>query len=89
VSHDFTPPSPFNNFPDSALHQNILSNHNSVHFGVAALPFNTTMVHRACTDAIKAGKFREGINGDDLLLRFICLWMNWKLTLVLMANFCR
>ncbi len=54
---------------------------NSGHL-VSRITFNTTMVTGAATDAIKV-VFREGMT--VIFLFAYLLWMNWQLTLVLMA----
>src|SRR5690606_17296780 len=56
-------------------------NNNSGHL-VSRVTFNVTMVTGAATDAIKV-VFREGLT--VIFLFGYLLWMNWKLTLVLMA----
>lgn len=58
-----------------------LDNHNSGHL-VSRITFNTTMVTGAATDAIKV-VFREGMT--VVFLFGYLMWMNWKLTLVLIA----
>ncbi|HDZ57056.1 MAG TPA: lipid A export permease/ATP-binding protein MsbA [Pseudomonas xinjiangensis] len=55
--------------------------HNSGHL-VSRITYNTTMVTGAATDAIKV-IFREGLT--VVFLFAYLLWMNWQLTLVLMA----
>ena len=72
----------------TALFDNLLTlpnryfdNNNSGHL-VSRVTFNVTMVTGAATDAIKV-VFREGMT--VLFLFGYLLWMNWKLTLVLMA----
>ncbi|UAW99100.1 lipid A export permease/ATP-binding protein MsbA [Halopseudomonas nanhaiensis] len=55
--------------------------HNSGHL-VSRITYNTTMVTGAATDAIKV-IFREGLT--VVFLFAYLLWMNWKLTLVLIA----
>tara|TARA_Y100000780_G_C13678761_1_gene415203 strand:- start:200 stop:1987 length:1788 start_codon:yes stop_codon:yes gene_type:complete len=55
--------------------------HNSGHL-VSRITFNVTMVTGAATDAIKV-VFREGMTVTFLFAYL--LWMNWKLTLVLIA----
>lgn len=55
--------------------------HNSGHL-VSRITYNTTMVTGAATDAIKV-IFREGLT--VIFLFAYLLWMNWKLTLVLVA----
>lgn len=69
----------FNNL--LTLPNRYLDNHNSGHL-VSRITFNTTMVTGAATDAIKV-VFREGMT--VVFLFAYLLWMNWKLTLVLMA----
>ena len=69
----------FNNL--LTLPNHYLDNHNSGHL-VSRITFNTTMVTGAATDAIKV-VFREGMT--VLFLFIYLLWMNWKLTLVLIA----
>lgn len=69
----------FNNF--LTLPNQYFDNHNSGHL-VSRVTFNTTMVTGAATDAIKV-VFREGMT--VIFLFGYLLWMNWKLTLVLMA----
>lgn len=72
----------------TALFDNLLTlpnryfdNNNSGHL-VSRVTFNVTMVTGAATDAIKV-VFREGLT--VIFLFGYLLWMNWKLTLVLMA----
>ena len=72
----------------TALFDNLLTlpnryfdNNNSGHL-VSRVTFNVTMVTGAATDAIKV-VFREGMT--VVFLFGYLLWMNWKLTLVLMA----
>lgn len=72
----------------TALFDNLLTlpnryfdTHNSGHL-VSRVTFNVTMVTGAATDAIKV-VFREGMT--VLFLFGYLLWMNWKLTLVLIA----
>lgn len=72
----------------TALFDNLLTlpNHyfdsnNSGHL-VSRVTFNVTMVTSAATDAIKV-VFREGLT--VIFLFGYLLWMNWKLTLVLIA----
>jgi subfamily B ATP-binding cassette protein MsbA len=55
--------------------------HNSGHL-VSVITFNVTMVTRAATDAIKV-IIREGL--IVLFLFGYLLWMNWRLTLVMIA----
>lgn len=69
----------FNNL--LTLPNHYLDNHNSGHL-VSRITFNTTMVTGAATDAIKV-VFREGMT--VVFLFAYLMWMNWKLTLVLMA----
>jgi subfamily B ATP-binding cassette protein MsbA len=78
VVHDLRT-SLFNNF--LTLPNQYFDNHNSGHL-VSRVTFNTTMVTGAATDAIKV-VFREGMT--VIFLFAYLLWMNWKLTLVLMA----
>ena len=56
-------------------------NHNSGHL-ISRITFNVTMVTSAVTDAIKV-VIREGMT--VIFLFGYLLWMNWKLTLVLVA----
>jgi subfamily B ATP-binding cassette protein MsbA len=56
-------------------------NHNSGHL-ISRITFNVTMVTGAATDAIKV-VIREGMT--VLFLFISLLWMNWKLTLVMLA----
>ena len=56
-------------------------NHNSGHI-ISRITFNVTMVTGAATDAIKV-VFREGLTVVFLFISL--LWMNWKLTLVMLA----
>ncbi|ANQ86732.1 lipid A export permease/ATP-binding protein MsbA [Azoarcus olearius] len=56
-------------------------NHNSGHL-VSRITFNVTMVTGAATDAIKV-VIREGLT--VVFLFGYLLWMNWKLTLVMVA----
>ncbi|MCQ4311290.1 lipid A export permease/ATP-binding protein MsbA [Pseudomonas stutzeri] len=72
----------------TALFDNLLilpnryfDNNNSGHL-VSRVTFNVTMVTGAATDAIKV-VFREGMT--VIFLFAYLLWMNWKLTMVLMA----
>lgn len=72
----------------TSLFQNLLTlpnrffdQQNSGHL-VSRITFNTTMVTGAATDAIKV-VFREGMT--VIFLFAYLLWMNWQLTLVLMA----
>ena len=72
----------------TALFDNLLTlpnryfdTHNSGHL-VSRVTYNVTMVTGAATDAIKT-VFREGLT--VIFLFAYLLWMNWKLTLVLMA----
>ncbi|PKM31917.1 MAG: lipid A export permease/ATP-binding protein MsbA [Gammaproteobacteria bacterium HGW-Gammaproteobacteria-11] len=69
----------FNNF--LTLPNQYFDNHNSGHL-VSRVTFNVTMVTGAATDAIKV-VFREGMT--VIFLFAYLLWMNWKLTLVLLA----
>ena len=78
VVHDLRT-SLFNNL--LTLPNRYLDNHNSGHL-VSRITFNVTMVTGAATDAIKV-VFREGMT--VIFLFAYLLWMNWKLTLVLMA----
>ena len=55
--------------------------HNSGHL-ISRITFNVTMVTGAATDAIKV-IFREGLT--SLALFAYLLWMNWKLTLVMIG----
>ncbi|MFW0756567.1 lipid A export permease/ATP-binding protein MsbA [Pseudomonas sp. H11T01] len=55
--------------------------HNSGHL-ISRITFNVTMVTGAATDAIKV-VFREGLT--VIFLFAYLLWMNWKLTLVMLA----
>ncbi|MFI8462449.1 lipid A export permease/ATP-binding protein MsbA [Stutzerimonas kunmingensis] len=71
-----------------ALFNNLLSlpnryfdNHNSGHL-ISRITYNVTMVTGAATDAIKV-VVREGMT--VLFLFASLLWMNWKLTLVMLA----
>ena len=71
-----------------ALFNNLLSlpnryfdNHNSGHL-ISRITYNVTMVTGAATDAIKV-VVREGMT--VLFLFATLLWMNWKLTLVMLA----
>lgn len=72
----------------TALFDNLLTlpnryfdNHNSGHL-VSRVTYNVTMVTGAATDAIKT-VFREGLT--VIFLFATLLWMNWVLTLVLIA----
>ncbi|MBD1549865.1 lipid A export permease/ATP-binding protein MsbA [Pseudomonas typographi] len=56
-------------------------NHNSGHL-ISRITFNVTMVTGAATDAIKV-VIREGMTVVFLFVSL--LWMNWKLTLVMLA----
>ncbi len=56
-------------------------NHNSGHL-ISRITFNVTMVTGAATDAIKV-VIREGLT--VVFLFAYLLWMNWKLTLVMVA----
>ena len=78
VVHDLRT-SLFNNL--LTLPNRYLDNHSSGHL-VSRITFNVTMVTSAATDAIKV-VFREGMT--VIFLFAYLLWMNWKLTLVLMA----
>jgi subfamily B ATP-binding cassette protein MsbA len=78
VVHDLRT-SLFNNL--LTLPNRYFDNHNSGHL-VSRVTFNTTMVTGAATDAIKV-VFREGMT--VIFLFAYLLWMNWQLTLVLMA----
>lgn len=69
----------FNNF--LTLPNRYFDNHNSGHL-VSRVTFNVTMVTGAATDAIKV-IFREGMS--VIFLFAYLLWMNWQLTLVLLA----
>lgn len=69
----------FNNF--LTLPNRYFDSHNSGHL-VSRVTFNVTMVTGAATDAIKV-VFREGMT--VIFLFAYLLWMNWQLTLVLMA----
>ena len=69
----------FNNF--LTLPNRYFDNHNSGHL-VSRVTFNVTMVTGAATDAIKV-LFREGMT--VIFLFAYLLWMNWMLTLVLIA----
>lgn len=71
-----------------ALFNNLLTlpnryfdNHNSGHL-ISRITYNVTMVTGAATDAIKV-VVREGMT--VLFLFITLLWMNWKLTLVMLA----
>lgn len=71
-----------------ALFNNLLTlpnryfdNHNSGHL-ISRITYNVTMVTGAATDAIKV-VVREGMT--VLFLFVSLLWMNWKLTLVMLA----
>ncbi|VXC14985.1 Lipid A export ATP-binding/permease protein MsbA [Pseudomonas sp. 8Z] len=71
-----------------ALFNNLLTlpnryfdNHNSGHL-ISRITYNVTMVTGAATDAIKV-VVREGMT--VLFLFATLLWMNWKLTLVMLA----
>ena len=72
----------------TALFNNLLTlpnryfdNHNSGHL-ISRITYNVTMVTGAATDAIKV-VVREGMT--VLFLFASLLWMNWKLTLVMLA----
>ncbi len=69
----------FNNF--LTLPNSYFDAHSSGHL-VSRVTFNVTMVTGAATDAIKV-IFREGLS--VIFLFAYLLWMNWQLTLVLMA----
>lgn len=56
-------------------------NHNSGHI-ISRITFNVTMVTGAATEAIKV-VFREGLTVVFLFISLV--WMNWKLTLVMLA----
>jgi subfamily B ATP-binding cassette protein MsbA len=56
-------------------------NHNSGHL-ISRITFNVTMVTGAATDAIKV-VIREGLT--VVFLFAYLLWMNWHLTLVMVA----
>lgn len=64
-----------------ALPTRYFDNHNSGHI-ISRITFNVTMVTGAATDAIKV-VFREGLTVVFLFISL--LWMNWKLTLVMLA----
>ena len=68
---------------DSLLHlpSAYFDRHNSGHL-VSVITFNVTMVTRAATDAIKV-LIREGL--IVIFLFGYLLWMNWRLTLVMVA----
>jgi len=68
---------------DSLLHlpNAYFDQHNSGHL-ISRITYNVTMVTGAATDAIKT-VVREGLS--VLFLFGFLLWMNWKLTLVMMA----
>lgn len=68
---------------DSLLHlpNSYFDQHNSGHL-LSRITYNVTMVTGAATDAIKT-VVREGFS--ILFLFGFLLWMNWKLTLVMMA----
>tara|TARA_R110000851_G_scaffold41100_1_gene103427 strand:+ start:105 stop:1886 length:1782 start_codon:yes stop_codon:yes gene_type:complete len=78
VVHDLRT-SLFNNF--LTLPNRYFDNHSSGHL-VSRVTFNVTMVTGAATDAIKV-IFREGMT--VIFLFGYLLWMNWRLTLVLIA----
>ncbi|SDT95431.1 lipid A export permease/ATP-binding protein MsbA [Halopseudomonas salegens] len=63
------------------LPNSYLDNNNSGHL-VSRITYNTTMVTGAATDAIKT-VFREGMT--VIFLFIYLLWMNWQLTLILIA----
>ena len=69
----------FNNL--LVLPNRYFDNHNSGHL-ISRITFNVTMVTGAATDAIKV-VIREGMT--VLFLFASLLWMNWKLTLVMVA----
>ncbi|MEH6564960.1 MAG: lipid A export permease/ATP-binding protein MsbA [Halopseudomonas sp.] len=69
----------FNNF--LTLPNRYFDSHSSGHL-VSRVTFNVTMVTGAATDAIKV-IFREGMS--VIFLFGYLLWMNWQLTLVLIA----
>ncbi len=64
-----------------ALPNRYFDNHNSGHL-ISRITFNVTMVTGAATDAIKV-VIREGLT--VIFLFGYLLWMNWKLTLVMVA----
>lgn len=69
----------FNNLLE--LPNRYFDNHNSGHL-ISRITFNVTMVTGAATDAIKV-VIREGMT--VIFLFTTLLWMNWKLTLVMLA----
>lgn len=69
----------FNNL--LALPNRYFDNHNSGHL-ISRITYNVTMVTGAATDAIKV-VVREGMT--VIFLFATLLWMNWKLTLVMVA----
>ncbi len=69
----------FNNL--LVLPNRYFDNHNSGHL-ISRITFNVTMVTGAATDAIKV-VIREGLT--VIFLFGSLLWMNWKLTLVMLA----
>jgi ATP-binding cassette, subfamily B, bacterial MsbA len=69
----------FNNL--LVLPNRYFDNHNSGHL-ISRITFNVTMVTGAATDAIKV-VIREGMT--VIFLFATLLWMNWKLTLVMVA----
>ncbi|MBB6340188.1 subfamily B ATP-binding cassette protein MsbA [Pseudomonas fluvialis] len=64
-----------------ALPNRYFDSHNSGHL-ISRITFNVTMVTGAATDAIKV-VIREGLT--VIFLFAYLLWMNWKLTLVMLA----
>ncbi|BBU42109.1 hypothetical protein PPTS312_00240 [Pseudomonas putida] len=64
-----------------ALPNRYFDNHNSGHL-ISRITFNVTMVTGAATDAIKV-VIREGLT--VVFLFAYLLWMNWHLTLVMVA----
>jgi subfamily B ATP-binding cassette protein MsbA len=64
-----------------ALPNRYFDQHNSGHL-ISRITYNVTMVTGAATDAIKV-IVREGLTVSFLLVYL--LWMNWKLTLVMVA----
>ena len=64
-----------------ALPNRYFDNHNSGHL-ISRITYNVTMVTGAATDAIKV-VVREGMT--IIFLFATLLWMNWKLTLVMVA----
>lgn len=68
---------------DSLLHlpNRYFDQHNSGHL-ISRITYNVTMVTGAATDAVKT-MVREGLS--VIFLFGFLLWMNWKLTLVMMA----